>query len=673
MKRLLLFFSMLLISVTVFSQTNYYVSTSGNNSNSGTSIAQAWKTIQYAMDNAPANSIVNIMAGTYNEKVEVNVSGSAGNTIVFQNYNNDVVTISGAGIATPDAIIGIFDQSYIVIKGLKITNNEQLDAQGILVEGNCQNIEIRNNDVSNINFSSNPNAPVNSGTNSQPIIVYGTNGSNAISNLIIDGNTVHDSRTGFSEGLAVNGNVNVFSVTNNTVHDITNIGIDLIGHEGTAGSNDQARNGTVKNNIVYNCKSPYATAGGIYVDGGKDIVIENNTVYNCQWGIEVGCENVGKTTSGIKVRNNIIYGNDDAGLAIGGFDFPANSGKVVNSLFTNNSCYNNDVNGGGVGGVTGEVSITYTENCSLENNIFYGTNNADLVLFVDNVGSVNLNLNYNQYYMAGNAEIDYEGVNYSSFSNYKTGAGQDANSIFSDPLFNNTATPDLHLTASSPGGNAGNPNFTPAPGETDMDGENRVKNMRVDIGADESDIALPVEYVSAFKARPHANYVELKWATATEKNNSKYIIERSKNSHEWENMLAINGAGNSVSPNYYRAVDSTPLPGLSYYRLKQIDWDGSFEYSNIEAVNWEKTWGQVSVFPNPATENITLEFYNPHFENQSVYIFDATGKLISEHQNINTEKLKMDVSEWKRGLYFIKTIDGAGQAKFGQFIISGKQ
>jgi parallel beta-helix repeat protein len=428
------------------------------------------------------------MAGTYNEKVEVNVSGTTGNRITFQNYNNDVVIITGTGIPSLDAIIGIFDQSFITIQGLQIKDNEQLDAQGIIVEGDCQNIEIRNNDISNINFSSDQNAPINSSTNSQPIIIYGSNASNAIGNLIIDGNIVHNSRTGFSEALAVNGNVDGFEVTNNTVHDITNIGIDLIGHEDTASSNDQARNGTVKGNTVYKCVSPYATAGGIYVDGAKDLVIENNVVYQCQWGIEVGCENLSKSASGIKVRNNLIYGNEDAGLAIGGYNYPSESGKVVNCIITNNTCYNNDTNAGGVGGISGEVNLTYTENCTIENNIFYATNSSDLILYVDNVNSVNLAMDYNLYYIVGNAEFDFENTTYTSFTSYQSGTGLDGNSIFNDPLFNDTTIPDLHLTSSSPGKDMGNPSFIADLNETDIDGESRVQNTRVDVGADEYNI-----------------------------------------------------------------------------------------------------------------------------------------------------------------------------------------
>ncbi len=473
-------------SFSLSSQTNYYVSPTGNNNNnSGTATDQAWQTIQYAMDNASPNSMVNILAGTYNEKVEVNISGTEGNPIIFTNYQNDEVIVDGSGITSLEAIIGIFDQSYVHIDGLKIRNNLQTNAQGIIVEGDCQGIEIKNNEISEIHFSSNPSAPVNETTNSQPLIVYGTDGTSPIRDLVVSGNTVRDSRTGFSEGLAINGNVEGFVVQDNRVYNITNIGIDIIGHEGTSPSNDQARNGFIAANLVYNCKSPYATAAGIYVDGGKDLIIEGNEVYNCQWGIEIGCENLNKTTSNVIVRSNFIYNNDDAGIAMGGYDYPSNSGKVINSKITNNSCYANDKSNSGIGGVTGEINLTYTENCTIENNIFYADNPAGLMLYQDPVNSQNLVLNYNLYFPTTNIEYDFENTNYANFSLYKSGTSQDSQSINVDPLLVNTAEFDLHLSNGSPGINMGNPSYDNVQSGLDIDGETRVIDGRIEVGADE--------------------------------------------------------------------------------------------------------------------------------------------------------------------------------------------
>lgn len=483
MKELGLFVLMLLQTVPGISQHTLYVSKTGSDSNDGTSINQAWATIQKAMDEASPGSTVLIRGGIYSEKVEVNVSGMPTAPIIFKNYQDENPILDGTGLTNLDAMIGIFNQSYITIKGLEIRNNVQIDATGIIVSGNCDGISILENDIHDIHFSANPGDIPNASTNSQPLIVYGTNGSDPVSGLLIEGNTIHDSRTGYSEGLAVNGNVDGFEVVNNIVHNISNIGIDIIGHEGEAPQNDQARNGLIAGNEVYQCKSPYATAAGIYVDGGKDLIIERNKVYQCQWGIEVGCENVGKTTSNVVVRSNWIFKNDDAGIVMGGFDFPGGSGKVINCQFTNNSCYGNDKD---PGDVSGEINISYTENCEMKNNIFFINNPSGLALYIDNVGSQNLVLNYNIYHSNSSATFEVAGSTYNSFVTYQSGSSQDPQSTFQNPLFEDIVNDDYHITVHSPALDRGDPGYNSAHGELDIDGDPRILNDRIDMGADES-------------------------------------------------------------------------------------------------------------------------------------------------------------------------------------------
>jgi len=81
----------------------------------------------------------------------------------------------------------------------------------------------------------------------------------------------------------------------------------VIGGEGVASANDQARNGIIRGNDVQNCLSPYATAAGIYIDGAANITVERNLVVGGQWGIEVGAENPIAIASGNVVKNNFIY------------------------------------------------------------------------------------------------------------------------------------------------------------------------------------------------------------------------------------------------------------------------------------------------------------------------------------------------------------------------------
>lgn len=466
---------------------DYYVSTTGSNLNSGLSTVNAWQTIQYAVDNIGPGATINILGGEYNERVEIFVSGTAANPITIKNFDGNPAILDGSGATqTWDAMLAIFDASFITIEGLVIRDNVKLDAQGILIEGDCQHITIRNNEIYNIGYSAIVDSSPCPDKNSQPIIVYGTS-TNAIADLVIENNIIRDCNVGCSEGLAINGYVDRFTIHRNKVFNINNIGIDIIGGEGTgpAGS-DFARGGFVMNNEVYNCKSPYATAAGIYSDGASDIFIQNNLVYDNQWGIEVGCENVNFTSFAITVQNNLIFNNEDAGLSIGGFDYPNGSGKVVASSIVNNTLYNNDTNLGGISGTTGDVNLSYTEFTTIGNNIVLSSNQDNLILYEDNVGSIDLTLDHNLYYLLsspGTPEWEYGGVIYTSLSAFQAETGLEMNGKYADPLLANIASFDLHLTSSSPAIDIGFNNYFN--GSTDYDGENRIIGGIIDIGADE--------------------------------------------------------------------------------------------------------------------------------------------------------------------------------------------
>jgi hypothetical protein len=463
----------------MFGQTNYYVSPTGNNSNSGTN-ANPWQTIQYGLNQLSTGDTLNIQSGTYTEKVQIPTSG-----IYLRNSVGNSPIIDATGLTSQNSIIEISNKSNVTVEGIEMRNNIQNDAQGILIDGSGSNVTIKNCILHDIHFSSTPSAPVNAGTNAQGIIIYGTNGSSAISNVQIINNVLYDCRLGYSEGIAVNGNVDGFEVIGNTVYNLTNIGIDLIGHEGTCPTpaNDQARNGVVKNNITHHCLSSYATSGGIYIDGGKNIIVENNTSYHNGYGIEIGCENIGKTTEAITVRNNIFYDNEICALALGGFAYPSGSGKVINSTFRNNTCYYNDFSNNG----SGELYLSYSENTIIENNIFH-TTPQDILAYAE-LSQPSLNFNYNVFYCqsgASNLTFDWNGNIYTGYTSFTTASSTNTNSIFNNPTFiaPSITIPDFHISSVSPCINVGNPAFIPASTEQDMDNELRVTGI-VDCGADE--------------------------------------------------------------------------------------------------------------------------------------------------------------------------------------------
>src|ERR1051326_2540845 len=322
-------FFTLLVSLIVevsFAQSFYVDGVNGNDNNSGTSLGQAWQTLQFAFDNATQGSTVYIKGGTYFENVYPSVSGTAGNPITFRNYQNDTVILDGTGTLQTDMIY-MEDEGYLTIENITIQNKVAAYATGIVISatptGGATGITLKNIKVINISWTSNPNATPTSNDNSNPILVYGSgaNQANAIKNILIDSCDIYGNITGFSENISLDGNVDSFVVSHNIVHDNKNIGIDMAGNYATSSNPamDQARNGHCFQNICFNNVSDYATSGGIYVDGGKDIIIERNTSYGNGWGIEIGCEQNG-SASNIIVRDNVIYNNKEAGLAIGGYD-----------------------------------------------------------------------------------------------------------------------------------------------------------------------------------------------------------------------------------------------------------------------------------------------------------------------------------------------------------------
>ena len=127
------FFAFYCSTYSVLAQT-YYVSTTGNDTNNGTTEATAWRTIQKAANSATAGSTVYIKAGTYNEKIVMGINGTSGNYITFTHFGTDVVTIDGTGVSGT-ILLKIHNKSYLRIVGLHFTNCIGNDSQGILVDG----------------------------------------------------------------------------------------------------------------------------------------------------------------------------------------------------------------------------------------------------------------------------------------------------------------------------------------------------------------------------------------------------------------------------------------------------------------------------------------------------------------------------------------------------------
>jgi len=167
---------------------------------------------------------------------------------------------------------------------------------------------------------------------------------------------------------------------------------------------------------------------------------------------------------------------------------------------------------------------------------------------------------------------------------------------------------------------------------------------------------LPIELISFTADLIDDEYTRIIWQTGSELNNDYFTIERSRDAHNWEELIEIDGAGNSSQLLNYTTQDLSPYDGLSYYRLKQTDFNGQNSYSAIKAINKvEKGISKVTVYPNP-TENLIF-IKGDHDEISIIKIYNVFGQDISRFNIINSEidHKSIDLSKLSKGLYILKT------------------
>jgi hypothetical protein len=485
-------------TVTLLAHTasghTYYVATTGSDSGDGSSGAP-WRTIQHAQSKAAAGDTVLVHGGVYNEHVTFSASGTADGYIAFMSAPGEIAAVDGTGLDIPQHMWGLFtfsNASYVIVQGFEIRNYTTASVKdvpiGIFVTGAGEGVQLVNNYVHDITTTAATN-PKKCSSNAFGITVYGTGAPDAIDGLAVSGNEVAHLHTGCSETLSLDGNVTNFAVVSNLVHDDDNIAIGAIGFEKVSHdpTYDQARDGVIRGNTVYNITSfgnpdygnQYA-ADGIYVDGGTNIVIEQNRIHNVDLGIELASEHKTRVSSFVTARNNLVYNGNSAGISIGGY--AASKGGTDHCTVVNNTLYGNDTQQTG----SGEFQIQFNAtNNVFENNILYaGPQNLLVNDFTTSTPEPAV-LDYNLYYAAagaGSAKFTWQKHKYTGYSSYLTGTGLDADSPpFSDPQFVDTT--NLKVGASSPAVNAGTDLGAPIDGLHDFAGVKRVIGGDIDIGA----------------------------------------------------------------------------------------------------------------------------------------------------------------------------------------------
>ncbi len=413
--------------------------------------------------------------------------------------------------------------------------------------------------------------------------------------------------------------------TNNYAH-----GIYITGHFGSLLIHDNIINMLEKSNVAGTYVMGIAFAGN--GNGATDIISIVNNMIN------VGASDETGSTYGIGMRSAQTMGN---------LKVYFNTIVINNNASTLTSyAIGNHTNG------TGPVNIDLKNNIIINN---HSGNAGSSAIGLVPVTSV-LTSDYNVLFSNQNL-VNYQGILYADLAAWQA-ASQDLNSISKSVNF--VSSTDLHLTGSSNGDIdlVGDPI---AGITTDIDGDIRSTTAPYK-GADEASLPIPVELV-AFNASLVQGDVVLTWKTASEINNSGFEIERGANG-EFATIGFISGAGTTTQEQTYTFTDKQVAVGLHNYRLKQIDLDGSYSYSNIIEVDVTTplTFNLSQNYPNPFNPTTKISYSVPFDSKVTISVYSVTGEMVMELVNDNVSAgsytVDFDGSNLASGTYIYKMTAG---------------
>lgn len=182
-----------------------------------------------------------------------------------------------------------------------------------------------------------------------------------------------------------------------------------------------------------------------------------------------------------------------------------------------------------------------------------------------------------------------------------------------------------------------------------------------------ANIALGVSLLSFTSYHDGRNTI-LQWKTASETNNSHFTIDRSQDGKKWDTVERVKGGGNSPFPLNYSLTDSDYLVGTTYYRLKQTDFDGSYNYESIITSNTfeSKNEDHFIVYPNPSEGIFNLSFDGNSEVVSSIDIFNSAGQNVSHLSGFQS---RFDLSNNIPGFYIIQ-IEFNSEIKRLKFVLS---
>lgn len=606
---------------------------------------------------------IGIFAGTGQTNITI-----TGNTVSMASYN----------LLTVGAIVGIQQQSLIAgtttltdnTVSLVISSTAATTITGIVDLGVGTENVLRNT----ISTISSPNTS----TQNLGIGVY----SNGVTTFNVANNTVSNLTSPSASALVgiVCGNgttpgATTANITDNTISNFTGIGATSM--TGISLGTSAASTFTVTNNVIQGLTGTAATSV-TGISGGNTALstftISRNRITDLSSTAAVNLRGLSIfpfTNSTVNVNNNFIsltQANASA-TAIFGMLY----GNTAGSNYTANIYYNSVR----IGGTGSAASISaygiYRSDANL-GSVYNQRNNISVmersggIAFNNSNANGTLNVDYNNYWGSGDANSSYAASwnsTTTAFDNtqlaaYKAAvAPQEQNTTFSAVNF--VSNTDLHLTGASV--TDATLKGTPIAGiTTDIDNNTRSTTAPTK-GADEPGLPFPVQLFT-FTGASKGSYNQLAWSTASENNNSGFELQRSTNGREFTAISFIRSkADNGTSNNTltYSFDDMKPFATASYYRLKQVDRDGRFQYSAVVSI---KGKGVMSVeitnlYPNPVKDAYNVVLASAKGGTASLIVTDASGKAVMQKNvsiNAGDNIIPLQASSLHKGVYMLRVI-----------------
>jgi hypothetical protein len=169
---------------------------------------------------------------------------------------------------------------------------------------------------------------------------------------------------------------------------------------------------------------------------------------------------------------------------------------------------------------------------------------------------------------------------------------------------------------------------------------------------------LPVELLH-FSATPIGPDVLLQWATASELNNAGFQVERSSDGERFEPIAEVEGMGTTQQLTSYEALDRSPLPGLSFYRLRQMDFDGTTTFSVVQLV--EIYADSLVAYPNPTEDLLHVSGLEA---DAVVEVIDPLGRVIHTERS-HGRSVTIHAAQWPAGRYTARVVQGSRTRTIG--------